>query len=89
MEPKGEYLIEGLCRHFGKDPELYEISWDHLPAMQKDAKTEAEVNRINVTTLKEMIALGIPEDEALQYLGMADLTIEQTDELEDDGNELV
>ncbi len=74
--PKGTDLIEGLANHFDKNADDYEMTWEHLPAMQKDQKTLSEVNERNVRTLKALIELGVPQDEAMELLGFEDLNID-------------
>ena len=74
--PKGMDLVEGLANHFDKDPEEYEMSWDHLPSMQEDEAKKSEVNERNVRTLRELILLGTPVDDAMELLGFEDLNID-------------
>lgn len=74
--PKATDLIEGLCGHFGKNPTEYQMSWEHLPAMQKDEKTKAEVCEKNVNTLRELINLGADITQAQELLGLEDLKID-------------
>lgn len=68
--PKGMDLIEGLANHFSKNPEDYEMSWDHLPAMQKDSKTEAEVSEKNAKTLGALVDNGADVNAAAELLGI-------------------
>lgn len=81
-EPKGAELVEGLCRQFDLDPSQYEMSWAHLPAMQRDTKTEASVAEQNARTLQILIASGADANEAAEYLGI-DLTFDEQDNRED------
>lgn len=74
--PKAQDLIEGLATHFGVNAEDYEMTWDYLPFMQEDESKRAEVNERNVKTLKELIGLGVNIDEAQEFLGLEDLTID-------------
>lgn len=74
--PKALDLIEGLCEHFGTNPEDYKMSWDHLPFMQEDESKRSEVNERNVRTLRDLINLGVDIEEAQEFLGLEDLTID-------------
>ncbi len=74
--PKGTDLIEGLANHFDKNADDYEMTWEHLPSMQEDEVKKSEVNERNVRTLRELIQLGVPQDDALELLGFEDLNID-------------
>lgn len=74
--PKAQDLIEGLAYHFNVNPDDYEMTWDYLPFMQEDESKRAEVNERNVRTLKELISLGVKIDDAQEFLGLEDLTID-------------
>ena len=91
--PKGMDLIEGLCYFYDKDPEEYEMTWDHLTFMQEDENVRSQVNERNVRTLRELINLGTDIVQAQEFLGLEELTIdyenrpEQVNEGEDSPNE--
>ncbi len=78
LSPKGEQWMDSFERHFGYDKEGKNISitWDHLPMMGVFKKDQEETKKITIASLKELLALGVPLDEANAYLGL-DFTIEE------------
>lgn len=69
-QPKGEDLLEGLCKLFGIDASDYEITWNHLPFMQVFEKDKAIVNMTNARTLDTLVKNGADANMVAEYLGM-------------------
>ena len=89
--PKAQDLIEGLCSHFNLNAEDYHMTWDYLSFMQHDEFKRSQVTERNARTLGELMALGVPPQEALDYLKMDEISIDesrqQNNERENTGNQ--
>lgn len=76
LQPKGNDLMNAFERHFGYDKEGKNIviDWMHLPFTQVFEKEKAEVEKTKIASLKELLAMGVPIDDANAYLDL-DFTI--------------
>jgi hypothetical protein len=68
--PKAQDLIEGLCRHFGLNPDDYHMTWDYLSFMNHDNYKLSQVNERNARTLAQLLEAGVNAQDALDLLEM-------------------
>jgi len=70
IQPKMNALANDRTKRFGLEEkgERVVISYDHLPVMQRDAKEQAEVTKINSETLLNYIDAGVELDEINELL---------------------
>ena len=70
LQPKGNDFLEALGKKFGYYGlrKKVIISWDHLPFMQVFEKDRALTQSTQITTLTNMLKLGIDLEEINQYL---------------------
>lgn len=79
LSPKGNEFMNAFERKFGYHEQGKNITmtWDHLPLAQVFEESRSKVSQTNVATLKEMLALGVPIDEANEFLG-TEFSIDET-----------
>ncbi len=70
LEPKGESFFNKIGKFFGlnKVKKFLIISWDHLPFTQVFKKDEVAVKQTTISTLSNMLKLGIDLKECNAYL---------------------
>lgn len=66
--PKAQDLLEGLCSHFGLNPDDYEMTWDYLSFMNHDNYKQSQVNERNARTLAQLLEAGVNAQDALDLL---------------------
>lgn len=78
LDPKGEAFMDAFENYFGYDAQgkKIDISWDHLSFMQVFEKERVDVKTSQINAFKSMLDMGIPLDEANQFLG-TEFTIEK------------
>lgn len=71
LDPKGEQFMDAFENHFGykETGRNIKISWEHLPFMQVFAKEKAETQKLTLENLNSLLTLGVPIDQANEYLG--------------------
>lgn len=72
LQPKGNDFMNSFERHFGYDKvgKNIIIDWMHLPFTKVFEQQETEVKAKKITSLKELLALGVPIEEANEYLDL-------------------
>lgn len=70
LQPKGDDFMEGLAKFWGMDlaGEQLVIDWCHLPFMQVFEKDSSLINQTKITTLTNMLKLGISIEECNEFL---------------------
>jgi phage portal protein BeeE len=69
LEPKGEDFMNGLTKYFELSGQLV-MSWDHLPFVQVMEEDREKVKKLKLENLDKMLAMGIPQEQALKYLDL-------------------
>lgn len=72
LQPKGNNFLNSFEQHFGyvEEGKNITIDWSYLPFMQVFEKEKADKEKIKVEALTSLLALGVPIDEANEYLGL-------------------
>lgn len=78
LDPAGNTFMDGFEEYFGYTAQKRNIviSWAHLPFMQIFEKERLENKKIAVEVLNSLLTMGVPLDEANEYVG-TEFTIEQ------------
>lgn len=71
LQPKGDDYLKALAKRFSYVDvnKTVCIDWSHLPFMQVFEKDRAATKQMQITTLTNMLKLGIDLDEANKFLG--------------------
>lgn len=72
LQPKGDDFMNGITKRWGykEQGKKFVISWDHLPFMQVFEKDRASVQQTKVSTLSSLLKLGVPIQEANEFLDL-------------------
>lgn len=76
LQPKGNNFFDSFANYFGYSGKKIIIDWEHLPFMQVNAKTRAEVDQIKSATLLNLMRAGVKLQEINKML---DLTLTELD----------
>lgn len=82
LDPKGNQFMDCFQNYFGyteQGKNIY-ITWDHLPFMQVFEKERAEIKKIKIESLNSLLQMGVPLEEANEFLEL-DFTIEEKEDV--------
>ena len=68
--PKAMDMLEGLCKHFGVNPDDYYMTWEDQPYMQVFEKDKADVKMRKLNAMARAVSLGADVNEVAEYFGI-------------------
>ena len=82
LQPKGNELMNAFERKFGYvDGRNIVMDWSHLPLTAVFEEAKAKVKESKIKSLGELLKLGVPLDEANEYLGLT-FTVDEAKRLQ-------